>query len=93
MSKPTIVLIHGAFADSSIWRPVYDDLARDGDTVLAPQNPLRGLPYDASYTESLIDQIDGPVVLVGHSYGGAVITVAGSSLTLIVRPTTVGSLP
>ena len=79
MSKPTIVLIHGAFADSSIWRPVYDDLARDGDTVLAPQNPLRGLEYDASYVESLIDQIDGPVVLVGHSYGGAVITVAGAS--------------
>jgi len=79
MSKPTIVLIHGAFVDSSIWRPVYDHLAREGDTVLAPQNPLRGLPYDVSYTESLIDQIDGPVVLVGHSYGGAVITVAGSS--------------
>ena len=58
MSKPTIVLIHGAFADSSIWRPVYDHLAREGDTVLAPQNPLRGLPYDVSYTESLIDQID-----------------------------------
>jgi pimeloyl-ACP methyl ester carboxylesterase len=58
---------------------VYDDLARDGHTVLAPPNPLRGLPYDASYTESVIDQLDGPVVLVGHSYGGAVITVAGSS--------------
>ena len=79
MSKSPIVLIHGAFVDSSIWRPVYDHLARDGDTVLAPQIPLRGLPYDVSYTESLIDQIDGPVVLVGHSYGGAVITVAGSS--------------
>ena len=60
MSKPTIVLIHGAFVDSSIWRPVYDHLAREGDTVLAPQNPLRGLPYDVSCTESLIDQIDGP---------------------------------
>jgi pimeloyl-ACP methyl ester carboxylesterase len=79
MSNPTIVLVHGAFADSSIWRPVYDHLARDGDTVLAPPNPLRGLQYDASYLETLIDQIDGPVVLVGHSYGGAVITVAGSS--------------
>jgi pimeloyl-ACP methyl ester carboxylesterase len=58
---------------------VYDHLARDGHTVLAPPNPLRGLPYDASYLETLIGQIDGPVVLVGHSYGGAVITVAGSS--------------
>jgi pimeloyl-ACP methyl ester carboxylesterase len=58
---------------------VYDQLARDGHTVLAPPNPLRGVAHDASYTESVIDQLDGPVVLVGHSYGGAVITVAGSS--------------
>ncbi|HJY69783.1 MAG TPA: alpha/beta hydrolase, partial [Streptosporangiaceae bacterium] len=58
---------------------VYDRLAGDGHTVLAPPNPLRGIPYDASFTASIIDQIEGPVVLVGHSYGGAVITVAGSS--------------
>jgi pimeloyl-ACP methyl ester carboxylesterase len=79
MPTPTIVLIHGAFADASSWRPVYDRLVGDGQAVLAPPNPLRGLPYDASHTASVIDQIDGPVVLVGHSYGGAVITVAGSS--------------
>src|SRR5262245_38959026 len=79
MASPTIVLIHGAFGDASSWRGVYDRLSHDGQTVLAPPNPLRGLPYDASYTQSLIDQLDGPVVLVGHSYGGAVITVAGSS--------------
>jgi pimeloyl-ACP methyl ester carboxylesterase len=79
MTSPTVVLVHGAFADASIWRRVYDHLARDGHTVLAPPNPLRGLPYDVSYTQSLIDQLDGPVVLVGHSYGGPVITVAGSS--------------
>ena len=79
MAAPTIVLVHGAFADASSWRPVFDRLDRDGHTVLAPPNPLRGLPYDASYTASVIDQLDGPVVLVGHSYGGAVITVAGSS--------------
>src|SRR2546422_8817222 len=79
MASPTIVLVHGAFADASTWRPVFDRLDGDGHTVLAPPNPLRGLPYDAAYTASLIDQLDGPVVLVGHSYGGAGITVAGSS--------------
>ena len=79
MSDPTIVLLHGPFGDASTWRPVYDRLVGDGYTVLAPQNPLRGLLYDASYTASVIDQIGSPVVLVGHSYGGAVITVAGTS--------------
>ena len=79
MPTPTIVLIHGAFGDASSWRPVYDRLVGDGYTVLAPPNPLRGLAYDASFTASVIDQLQGPVVLVGHSYGGAVITVAGSS--------------
>jgi pimeloyl-ACP methyl ester carboxylesterase len=79
MANPAIVLIHGAFGDGSSWRPVFDRLVGDGHTVLAPPNPLRGLPYDASYAASVIDQLDGPIVLVGHSYGGAVITVAGSS--------------
>lgn len=79
MASPTIVLVHGAFADASTWRPVADRLDGDGHTVLAPPNPLRGLPHDAAYTASIIDQLDGPVVLVGHSYGGAVITAAGSS--------------
>ena len=79
MATPTVVLVHGAFVDASIWRSVYDRLSHDGYSVLAPPNPLRGLPFDAAYTESLIDQIDGPVVLAGHSYGGAVITVAGNS--------------
>ena len=79
MTSPTIVLVHGAFADASTWRRVYDHLTRDGHAVLAPPNPLRGVPYDSSHTTSLLDQLDGPVVLVGHSYGGAVITVAGNS--------------
>jgi pimeloyl-ACP methyl ester carboxylesterase len=79
MPSPTIVLVHGAFGDASSWRPVYDRLVGDGHTVLAPPNPLRGIPYDASFIASVIDQLEGPVVLVGHSYGGAVITVAGSS--------------
>jgi pimeloyl-ACP methyl ester carboxylesterase len=79
MSKPTIVLVHGAFGDASSWRPVFDLLAGDGHTVLAPANPLRGVASDASYLGALIDQLDGPVVLVGHSYAGCVITVAGAS--------------
>jgi pimeloyl-ACP methyl ester carboxylesterase len=79
MSKPTIVLIHGAFTDASSWRPVYNCLTADGYAVLAPPNPLRGITYDASHTASLIDQLEGRVVLVGHSYGGAVATVAGNS--------------
>ena len=79
MPSPTIVLVHGAFADASSWRPVFDRLVRAGHTVLAPPNPLRGLPYDAAYTASAIDQLEAPVILVGHSYGGAVTTVAGSS--------------
>jgi pimeloyl-ACP methyl ester carboxylesterase len=79
MVNPTIVLIHGAFGDASSWRPVFDRLVDDGHSVLAPPNPLRGLPYDASHTAAVIDELDGPIVLVGHSYGGAVITVAGGS--------------
>ena len=79
MTSPTIVLVHGAFSDASSWRPVFDQLHNDGHTVLAPPNPLRGVPYDSSYLASLVDQLDGPVVLAGHSYGGVVITVAGSS--------------
>jgi pimeloyl-ACP methyl ester carboxylesterase len=79
MSSPTILLVHGAFGDASSWQPVFNRLVGEGHAVHAPPNPLRGLPHDASYTASVIDQIDGPVVLVGHSYGGAVITVAGAS--------------
>src|SRR5262249_56100480 len=78
MPSPTIVLVHGAFGDASSWRPVFDRLVGDGHTVLAPPNPLRGLPYDASYTASVIEELDGPIVLVGHSYGGAGITVAAT---------------
>jgi pimeloyl-ACP methyl ester carboxylesterase len=79
MSNPTIVLVHGAFGDASSWRRVHDLLDSDGYTVLAPANPLRGLASDASHLDALIDQVEGPVVLVGHSYAGMVITVAGAS--------------
>jgi pimeloyl-ACP methyl ester carboxylesterase len=75
--SPTIVLVHGAFADASSWSAVFDELKADGHPVLAPPVPLRGVVSDAAHLTSVIDQVDGPVVLVGHSYGGAVITVAG----------------
>jgi pimeloyl-ACP methyl ester carboxylesterase len=78
MSRPTVVLVHGAFADASSWAAVHAELKHDDLHVIAPPNPLRGVAYDAAYTTSIIDQIDGPVVLVGHSYGGAVISIAGT---------------
>jgi pimeloyl-ACP methyl ester carboxylesterase len=74
--KPTIVLIHGAFADASGWNGVIDLLRNDGYPVIAPANPLRDLVDDAEYLASILATIPGPVVLVGHSYGGAVITNA-----------------
>jgi pimeloyl-ACP methyl ester carboxylesterase len=74
--KPTIVLVHGAFADSSSWNGVIAELHRDGFTVMAPANPLRDLHDDAGYLRSILESIDGPVVLVGHSYGGSVMSEA-----------------
>jgi pimeloyl-ACP methyl ester carboxylesterase len=74
--KPTIVLVHGAFADSSSWNGVITELHRDGFRVIAPANPLRDLHEDAEYLRSVIDSIDGPIVLVGHSYGGSVLSEA-----------------
>ena len=76
---PTVVLVHGGFADASFWGSVITELQADGLPVLAPPNPLRGLAHDAEYIASFVNQIDGPVLLVGHSYGGAVISVAGAS--------------
>jgi pimeloyl-ACP methyl ester carboxylesterase len=79
MADATVVLVHGAFADASSWRGVHDHLAADGVAVLAPPNPLRGIASDSEYLSSVLAQLDGPVLLVGHSYGGAVITVAGTA--------------
>src|SRR6478735_3524441 len=72
--KPTVVLVHGAFADATSWDGVAADLRSRGYRVVTPDNPLRGPAYDASVIEKTVADIDGPVVLVGHSYGGAVIT-------------------
>src|SRR5438445_156318 len=77
-SKPMIVLVHGAFADGSSWSKVIPILERDGYTVIAVQNPLTSLPDDVATTKRVIDAQTGSVVLVGHSYGGAVITEAAA---------------
>ena len=77
-AKPTVVLVHGAFADSSSWNGVAKILQRDGYRVVAAANPLRSVSGDAAYVSSLVDGIEGPVVLVGHSYGGQVITTAAN---------------
>ena len=77
--KPTIVLVHGAWADASSWSRVITRLQSDGYTVYAPPDPLRGIASDSAYLASFLRTIPGPVVLVGHSYGGAVITNAATS--------------
>jgi pimeloyl-ACP methyl ester carboxylesterase len=76
--RATIVLVHGAFADGSSWNGVIPLLQQQGYTVVAPPNPLRGVIFDSDYIASVLGQIDGPVLLVGHSYGGAVITNAAT---------------
>jgi pimeloyl-ACP methyl ester carboxylesterase len=73
-----IVLVHGADTDGSGWRGVYDILKKDGYHVSVVQEPLTGLSDDVAATQRVVDQQDGPVILVGHSYGGTIITVAGA---------------
>jgi pimeloyl-ACP methyl ester carboxylesterase len=76
--KPTIVLVHGAFAESSSWNAVATQLLAKGYPVVALANPLRGVKSDAAYVSKALDSIRGPIVLVGHSYGGSVITGAAA---------------
>jgi pimeloyl-ACP methyl ester carboxylesterase len=75
---PTVVLVHGAFADASGWTDVFERLKRDDYPVIAPANPLRSLSGDSAYIKSVLEQIPGPLVVVAHSYGGAVITNAAA---------------
>jgi pimeloyl-ACP methyl ester carboxylesterase len=77
MATPTIVLVHGAFADAGSWTPVVRELLDRGRTVRVPAGYNRSLNGDAAYIRSFVEQIDGPVVLAGHSYGGAVASIAG----------------
>src|SRR6516164_10513851 len=77
---PTIILVHGAFADASSFRDLYEELLPERVKIMAPPNPLRGLTGgDGEYLKGVISEIDGPVLLVGHSYGGSVITAAGTA--------------
>lgn len=78
--QPTVVLLHGAFADASGFGGIIRELARSGYSVIAPPNPLRSLASDAAAVSAMVRAIDGPVVLAGHSYGGAVITQASAGL-------------
>jgi pimeloyl-ACP methyl ester carboxylesterase len=77
-AKPTIVLVHGGYADSSCWNATIEQLQHKGYTTIAGSNPLRGIPTDAPYIGSLLDSVSGPIVLVAHSMGGTVITNAAA---------------
>ena len=83
-TQPTVVLLHGAFADASGWNGVVERLQAEGIRVTAPANPLRGISIDSAYIASLFSQIPGPVLAVGHSYGGAVITNAATHAENVV---------
>jgi pimeloyl-ACP methyl ester carboxylesterase len=83
-SRPTVVLVHGGFADASSWNGVIERLQAEGVQVMAPANPLRGISTESAYIASLLDQITGPVLAVGHSYGGAVITNAAAKASNVV---------
>jgi pimeloyl-ACP methyl ester carboxylesterase len=76
VSQPTVVLVHGAFAESASWNGVIRRLQEQGYTAVAAANPLRSLSGDAEFVARILDSIEGPVVLVGHSYGGSVISNA-----------------
>jgi pimeloyl-ACP methyl ester carboxylesterase len=80
----TVVLVHGAFADASSWNGVIERLQAAGIQVTAPPNPLRGLTHDAAYLASVLNQLPGPVLVVGHSYGGAVISNAATDAANVV---------
>jgi len=80
----TVALVHGAFADSSSWNGVIERLHAKGRNVVAVPNPLRGITEDSAYVRSVFSQINGPVLAVGHSYGGAVITNAATGIGNVV---------
>ncbi|HTX10816.1 MAG TPA: alpha/beta hydrolase [Solirubrobacteraceae bacterium] len=82
--SPTVVLVHGAFTDASSWNAVIERLQAAGVQVTAPPNPLRGISFDSAYVESFLEQIQGPVLAVGHSYAGALISNAATAAKNVV---------
>jgi pimeloyl-ACP methyl ester carboxylesterase len=84
MTTPTVVLVHGAFAESASWNGVVTDLKRRGYPVIAVANPLRGLREDAAYLRSVLDSLTGPIVIGGHSYGGSVLSEAADGVPNVV---------
>ena len=89
--RPTVVLVHGAFAESSSWNGVIAGLLADGFPVIAAANPLRGVATDAAYVHTLLGDVSGDIILVGHSYGGAVITNAAKGLDQVKALVFVGA--
>ncbi len=89
--SPTIALVHGAFAESASWNGVVEQLQRQSHDVVAVANPLRSVSGDAAYVRDVLRAIGGPVVLVGHSYGGFVITEAGADNDAVVGLVYVGA--
>jgi pimeloyl-ACP methyl ester carboxylesterase len=83
-SRPTVVLVHGAWADGSSWNDVIERLQAQEVQLTAPANPLRGISIDSAYINSYLEQIEGPVLAVGHSYGGAVLTNAATNADNVV---------
>src|ERR671915_1118847 len=83
VSRPTVVLVHGAFAESASWNDVIARLHRRGYKVVAVANPLRGLQHDAAYLRSVLESLSGPVVIAGHSYGGSVMSEAADGATRV----------
>jgi pimeloyl-ACP methyl ester carboxylesterase len=82
--SPTVVLVHGAFADASSWNGVIERLQAKDISVTAPANPLRGITIDSAYIATVLEETEGPVVAVGHSYGGAVISNAAAKAANVV---------
>src|SRR5947208_8804455 len=82
--RPTVVLVHGAFADASSWNGVIERLQAEGVPVKAPANPLRGISADADYIAGVFEETPGPIVAVGHSYGGATVSNAATEAENVV---------